>query len=53
MNTIERFQNWFNRHGHWMHETRAEALRVWIKNGINGLPNAPANAEQLLREWVA
>lgn len=49
---IERFKNWFNRHGHWMYDTKSDALDQWVRTGINSLPRAPENAKHLLRDWL-
>lgn len=50
---IEIFKNWYKYSGHWVYETRAEALRVWVQRGIESLPDAPAGAAKHLAEWAA
>jgi len=47
------FQGWYSRTGHWVYETRADALRTWIERGIGGMPDAPVDAGQRLAQWVA
>lgn len=32
------FDRWFDRFGHWMYETREQALDQWKRFGIHGLP---------------
>lgn len=50
---ITRFTAWYESKGHWMYDSRAEALDGWIRRGINTLPDAPANAKALLKDWAA
>ena len=39
MSNLERFNKWYSTSGHWIYQTRAEALHVWQTVGIEGLPN--------------
>jgi hypothetical protein len=39
---IHNFNYWFNWHGHWMHETKEAAFKVWVERGIVDLDDAPA-----------
>lgn len=47
------FQYWFKWSGHWLHDTRAAAVKVWVERGIVGLPDAPEGADKLLADWIA
>jgi hypothetical protein len=47
------FRRWYEQHGHWIYEGRAEAVRVWREHGINGRPSHTPAAEALLAEWIA
>lgn len=50
MNDEERaasFSYWFKWTGHWCY-SRTEALRVWEKRGIDGLPDCTTGALALL-----
>lgn len=35
---LERFARWFSNYGHWMYETKEQALQAWKTKGIEGLP---------------
>jgi len=52
--SIEIFKRWFDQHGHWMFGTRGQekALAAWTLHGIDGLPQAPANAASHLQGWL-
>ena len=38
---MERFEHWYSNTGHWVYESRAEALQAWKECGIDGLPAFP------------
>lgn len=48
----EAFVRWYSSAGHWIHDGRADAARVWIERGITRLPTAPMNAGPLLADWI-
>lgn len=46
------FAQWYDQHGHWMHESRREAIEVWAKWGIKNLPKHSQEAESFLSDWI-
>lgn len=48
----EAFIRWYSSAGHWIHDGRADAVRVWTQRGITTLAPAPLNAGPLLADWV-
>lgn len=45
------FCRWWERDGHWLY-TKARALEMWQKRGIEYLPGCTPGAPSLLSEWV-
>lgn len=48
----EAFKAWYSAQGHWVYDTRAEAVRVWRDRGIIGRPQHTAEAEAILAPWL-
>lgn len=50
---VEDIKRWYSSTGHWVYDTRAEAVETWITRGIEGKASAPTDARQMLADWVA
>lgn len=50
---VARFVRWYAVSGHWVYETRLEAVQVWLERGITSMSPAPEGAQGMLAEWVA
>jgi len=48
----EAFKQWYSAQGHWVYDSRAEAVRVWRERGINGRPQHTPEAEAALAPWL-
>jgi len=48
----EAFKAWYSSNGHWVYDSRAEAIRVWRERGITGRPQHTAEVEALLQGWL-
>jgi hypothetical protein len=53
MHEVEIFKYWWKTSGHWVTHNRAHAADCWCTKGIIDLPDAPINARELLKEWIA
>lgn len=47
------FMNWYGSTGHWIYDSKQEALGAWRQWGIRLLPPHSSDAESYLKDWLA
>lgn len=53
MTKLERFARWFRTEGHWIYGTQDEALSMWLRRGIEGLPDLTEQEAVVVQDWRA